>query len=143
MLINKILLDIRIRSFFMDGELICECLALFFKMSIVGWVSLTVSEGISKFTVLNSEPGLLDLSEISDDFAYPVRSLKGLNKYLGLKILAVYEYRIKNFNEGCVGVYLDFGDYGLSIIESDECLSVVEGMMQYPDGDVSLYKIEI
>ncbi|AIS15694.1 hypothetical protein JM49_29610 [Pseudomonas chlororaphis subsp. aurantiaca] len=143
MLINEILRDIRFRSFFMSGDLVCEFLVLFFKMSIAGWVSLTVSEGVSKFTVLNSEPGLLELSEISDDFAYPIRSLNGLDKYLGVEVLAVYEYRIKNVDEGCVGIYLDFGGYGLSIIESDECLSVVEGTMQYLNGEISLYKIEI
>ncbi|MGH8383675.1 hypothetical protein [Pseudomonas sp.] len=143
MLIKEILRDIRFRSFFMSGDLVCEFLVLFFKMSIAGWVSLTVSEGVSKFTVLNSEPGLLELSEISDDFAYPIRSLNGLDKFLGLEILAVYEYRIKNVDEGCVGVYLDFGGCGLSIIESDECLSVVEGAMQYLDGEISLYKIEV
>jgi len=143
MLSNEILRDIRFRSFFMNGDLVCEFLVLFFKMSIAGWVSLTVSEGVSKFTVLNSEPGLLELSDISDDFAYPIRALGGLDRFLGLEILSVYEYRIKDVGEGCVGVYLDFGGYGFSIIESDECLSVVEGMMQCLDEEISLYEIEI
>jgi len=143
MLINEVLRDIRFRSFFMSGDLVCEFLVLFFKMSITGWVSLTVSEGVSKFTVLNSEPGLLELSEISDDFAYPIRSLNGLDKFLGLEILAVYEYRIKNVDEGCVGIYLDFGGYGFSLIESRDCLSIVEGAMQYLDCEISLYKIEV
>ena len=143
MLINEVLCDIRFRSFFMSRDLVCEFLVLFFRMSITGWVSLTISEGVSKFTVLNSEPGLLELSEISDDFAYPIRSLNGLDNFLGLEILAVYEYRIKNVDEGCVGVYLDFGGYGLSVIESDECLSIVEGTMQYLDGEISPCKIEI
>ncbi|MDD0973152.1 hypothetical protein [Pseudomonas fontis] len=143
MLINEILRDIRFRSFFLSGDLVCEFLVLFFKMSIAGWVSLTVSEGVSKFTAINTEPGLLELSETSDNFAYPIRSLNSLDKFLGLEILAVYEYRIENIDEGCVGIYLDFGCCGLSVIESDECLSVVEGAMQYLDGGIYLYKIEI
>ena len=143
MLINEILREIRFRSFFMSGDLVCEFLVLFFRMSINGWVSLTVSEGVSKFTVLNSEPGLLESSGISDDFAYPIRSLNCLDKFLGLEILAVYEYRIKNVDEGCVGIYLDFGGCGLSLIETDECLSIVEGAMQYLGGEISLYKVEI
>ena len=142
MLVNEFLRDVRFRSFFMSGDLVCEFLVLFFRMSISGWVSLTVSEGVSRFTVLNSVPNLLELSEISDDFAYPIKSLNGIDKFLGLKILAVYEYRIKNVDEGCIGVYLDFGEDGLSVIESDECLSVVEGVMQL-DGETSLYKIEV
>ncbi|MBK5415322.1 hypothetical protein [Pseudomonas sp. TH31] len=143
MLSNDFLRDIRFRSFFMNGDLVCEFLVLFFRMSIAGWVSLTVSDGASRFTVLDSEPGLLKLSEISDDFAYPIKSLNGLDGFLGLEILAVYEYRVKSVDDGCVGVYLDFGGRGLSVIESDECLSVVEGMMEYLDGEISLYKIEV
>lgn len=143
MLSKEFLRDVRFRSFFMSGDLVCEFLVLFFRMSVAGWVSLTVSDGVSKFTILDSEPALLELSEISDDFAYPVKSLNGLDKFLGLEILAVYEYRIKNVEEGCVGVYLDFSGGGLSIIESDECLSVVEGMVQYLEGEISLYKIEV
>lgn len=143
MLSNEFLRDVRFRSFFMSGNLVCELLVLFFRMSISGWVSLTISEGISKFTVLDSEPDLLELSEINDEFAYPVKSLNYLDGFLGLEVLAVYEYRLKNVDEGCIGVYFDFGGSGLSIIESDECLSVREGLMQYLDGEIFLYKIEV
>ncbi|NWE29694.1 hypothetical protein [Pseudomonas gingeri] len=143
MLSKEILCDVRFRSFFMGGNLVCEFLVLFFRMSISGWVSLTVSEGASKFTALKSEPALLELSEISDDYAYPVKSLNILDKFLGLEILAVYEYRIKGVEEGCIGVYIDFGDCGISVIEFDECLSVVEGAVQYLEGEVCLFKVEV
>lgn len=143
MLINEVLQDIRFRSFFMDGEMVCECLALFFKVSTVGWVSLTVSEGTSKFEVSKFEPELIDLSKISDNFAYPISSLKGLDKYLGLKISAIYEYRIKNIKEGCIGVFIEFGDCGVSFIEVEGCLRILEGVMQYSNTDVFLHKIEV
>ncbi|APQ10306.1 hypothetical protein BJP27_01845 [Pseudomonas oryzihabitans] len=143
MLINESLCDIRFRSFFLSGNLVCEFLVLFLRMSASGWVSLTVGEGVSKFEVLNSEPSLLKLSEISDDFAYPIGSLRGLDRFLGLKVLAVYEYRIKDIEEGCIGIYLDFGDDGFSVIETDECLSVVEGWVQSLDSEVFLYKIDV
>ena len=39
----------------------------------------------------------------------------------------MYGYRIKNVDEGYVGIYLDFGGCGLSLIVSDQCLSIVEG----------------
>ncbi len=49
MLINEVLREVRFRSFFMSGNLVCEFLVLFFKLSNSGWVSLTVSEGVSRF----------------------------------------------------------------------------------------------
>ena len=44
-LINEVLHDVRVRSFFMVGDLFCEFL-IFFKLCDSGWVSLTVSEGV-------------------------------------------------------------------------------------------------
>lgn len=143
MLINELLRDVRFRSFFMSGDLVCEFLVLFFKMSISGWVSLTISEGVSRFAVLDSDPELLELSEINDEFAYPIKSLNGLDKFFGLKVKAVYEYRMNGVEEGCVGVYLDFGGCGISVTESDECMSVVDGKVQYSDDQITLCKIWI
>jgi hypothetical protein len=124
----------------MSGNLVCEFLVLFFKMSISGWVSLTVSEGISRFTKLRSEPDLLDLSKINDEFAYPIRSLSFPEKFLGLNISEIYEYRIDGIDEGCVGVYIDFGNSGFSVVESDECLSIVEGIVNFSEGKISLHR---
>lgn len=143
MLINEVLRDVRFRSFFMSGNLVCEFLVLYFKFSKSGWVSLTIGEGVSRFLKLNSEPELLELSEIDDEFAYPIKSLSGLDKYLGLKILSVYEYRISDVDEGCVGVYLNFGGCGLSVIESNECLSVVDDVVKFSDSKISLRKMRV
>lgn len=46
-------------------------------------------------------------------------------------------------DEGCVGVYFDFGECGLSVVEFDECLEVIEGVMQYSDGEVSLVRVDV
>ncbi len=143
MLINEVLHDVRFRSFFMTGNLVCKFLVLFFRFSNSGWVSLTISEGVSRFLKLDSEPELLELSEINDEFAYPIRSLSGLDKYLGLKILSVCEYRISDVDEGCVGVYLNFGSCGLSVIESNECLSVVDDMVEFYDSKISLLEMRV
>ncbi|WP_123598671.1 hypothetical protein [Pseudomonas frederiksbergensis] len=143
MLINEVLRDVRFRSFFISGNLVCECLVLFFKLSDSGWVSLTISEGVAGFLKLDSEPELQELSEINDDFAYPIKSLSGLDKYLGLKVLSVYEFRISDVDEGCVGVYLDFGGCGLSVIESNECLSVEDGVAQFYYGNISLAEVRV
>jgi len=142
-LINEVLHDVRFRSFFMTGNLVCEFLVLFFNVSNSGWVSLTISEGVSRFLKLDSDPELLELSEINDDFAYPIKSLSGLDKYLGLKILSVYEYRISDVEEGCIGVYLNFGSCGLSVIESGECLSVVDDMIRFSDSKILLLEVRV
>ena len=47
-LINEVLHDVRVRSFFMVGDLFCEFL-IFFKLCDSGWVSLTVSEECQSF----------------------------------------------------------------------------------------------
>lgn len=47
-LINEVLRDVRVRSFFMVGDLFCEFL-IFFKLCDSGWVSLTVSEECQSF----------------------------------------------------------------------------------------------
>lgn len=142
MLNGEFLLDFRSRSFFMGAELVCEFLVLFFKLSDSGWVSLTVGEGEAEFLVMNSEPLLVGRSEIEDDFAYPVQPLSGLSKYLGLKILSVFEYRVSGVDDDCVGVYLDFGDCGLSVVELGGCLLFEDGVFQFKnDTVVSLVKI--
>ncbi len=83
------------------------------------------------------------MSEINDEFAYPINSLSGLDKYLGLKVLSVYEYKISDIDEGCVGVYLDFGGCGLSVIETNECLTVTDDVVQFSDGKILLCKIKV
>jgi len=142
-LINEVLRDVRFRSFFMSGNLVCEILVLFFKLSKSGWVSLTISEGVSRFLKLDSDPELIELSEIDDEFAYPISSLSGLDKYLGLKILSVYEYKISDVDEGCVGVYFDFGGCGFSVIESSEGLTVTDDVVQFLDSKILLRKVRV
>lgn len=115
----------------------------FLNLSSSGWVSLTISEGASNFVPLNSVPELLGLPEISDDFACPIKTLSSLKNFLGLKVLTVYEYRLSGVDDGCVGVYLEFDGSGLSVLESDDCLSVVEGVVDYSNSCVSLCEISI
>lgn len=58
-LINEVLHDVRVRSFFMVGDLFCEFL-IFFKLCVSGWVSLTVSEGVSKFFKAGFRSGIAE-----------------------------------------------------------------------------------
>ncbi|WP_434649174.1 hypothetical protein [Pseudomonas sp. D1-2] len=96
---------------------------------------------MSKFTLLGTAPDLLDLSESGDDFAYPTGVLSDLDTYLGLEILAMYEYRINGLSEGCIGVYFDFGECGISVVERDGCMVVIEGVQWCSEDNVSLYKM--
>lgn len=141
MLVNEILHDARFRSFFMNGKLICKYLVLFLKTSTSGWISITISEGVSTFKELRSEPSLISLQEIDDDFSYPISPLKSLVDFFGMQISSIYEYRINGVDEGCIGVYFDFGSSSFSIIDADDCLMIKNGIQPFSDKEISLCKI--
>jgi len=92
---------------------------------------------------LKAEPELIELSEIIDDFAYSISSLKGLDKYSGLKFSPVCRYRIHNINEGCIDVFLEFDNCRPGSIEVEGCLMVVDDIVRYSHTNVLLHKIEI
>lgn len=142
MIIGERLCDFRFRSFFMSGSLVCKMLVLFFKFSRSGWISLDIGEGVLRILSVGSEPELLGLDEMSDDFAYPIQSSDELNRYLGQDLLAVYQYVISDVEDGCVGVYFDFGDCGFSVLESEDNLSIIDGVVRTSD-DVALSRLEI
>ena len=142
MIIGERLCDFRFRSFFMSGSLVCKMLVLFFKFSRSGWISLDIGEGVLRILSVGSEPELLGLDEMSDDFAYPIQSSDELNSYLGQDLLAVYQYVISDVEDGCVGVYFDFGDCGFSVLESEDNLSIIDGVVRTSD-DVALSRLEI
>ena len=73
MIIGEKICDFRFRSFFMSGSLVCRMLVLFFRFSRSGWVSLDIGEGVLRILSVGSEPELLGLDEVSDDFAYPIQ----------------------------------------------------------------------
>ncbi|MDU1575993.1 MAG: hypothetical protein E6868_22510 [Pantoea sp.] len=141
MLKNETFNNFRCRSFFIEKELICQILVLFFKTSSSGWMSLTIDEGVSKLSREPCEPSLLDIKKIDDEFAYPVQDVKDLTCYIGKKILNTYEYRINKIEEGCIGVYFDCGDCGFSVLEVDGCLSIIHGVSDDLQNDISLIKL--
>ncbi|HFH2864468.1 TPA: hypothetical protein ACGJQ6_005575, partial [Pseudomonas aeruginosa] len=142
MIIGEKIFEFRFRSFFMSGSLVCKMLVLFLRFSRSGWVSLDIGEGVLRILSFGSEPKLLGLDEISDDFAYPIQSSNELDRYFGKDLLAVYKYLISDVEDSCVGVYFDFGDCGFSVLESEDNLSIVDGVVRVSD-DVALSKLEI
>ncbi|MGG7672782.1 hypothetical protein [Pseudomonas sp. WC2] len=133
--------EFRARSFYVEGQKICEVVLLFFKLEKMGWISLSIGEGLAIFS-----HGLQDteyqLSEgVDEEFAYPVRVVGCLLKYVGKKISRIYEYRMEGVDEGCVGVYFDCERDGFSVLEDDGCLKFSDGICSLGD-DVSLVIID-
>lgn len=141
MLINERFNDFRFRSFFIEKEMICNYLVIFFQASSSGWISLTIDEGIAKFTKEFSEPNTLDLSEIFDDYAYPVQDATELSCYKGKKLINIYEHRIKGIEEGCIGIYFECEDCGFTVLESDGCLSITHGFYENFQEETHLVKL--
>ena len=143
MLINEYFKGFRFRSFFIENELVCRMLVLFFQVSSSGWVSLTIDEGILRLSVEDSEPMLLDIKDIDDEFAYPVETAVEFNNYLGKQITSIFEYRLEGIEEGCVGVYIECGIEGFSVIEKDSCLFLFDGIYQNFQGKTFLSRLNI
>jgi len=141
-IIGESICEFRFRSFFISGSLVCKMLVLFFRLSRSGWISLDIGEGVLRILPVDPEPGLLDLGDISDDFAYPTQRSDELDSYFGKDLLAVYKYVISGVEDGCIGVYFDFGECGFSVLESEDNLSIVDGAVKVSDG-VALSKLEI
>jgi len=142
MIIGEKICEFRFRSFFMSGSLVCKMLVLFFRFSRSGWISLDIGEGVLRILPVDPEPELLGLDDVSDDFAYPIQSSDDLDRYFGKDLLAVHKYVISDVEDGCIGVYFDFGGCGFSVLESEDNLSIVDGVVRVSD-DVALSKLEI
>ncbi len=95
-----------------------------------------------RFLPIDYEPELRGVDQIHEEISYPIQSSDELDGYLGKDLLAVYEYVISDIEEGCVGVYFDFGDSGFSILESDDNLSIIDGRVMVSD-DVVLSRLKI
>lgn len=142
MMIGERICEFRFRSFYMHGSLVCRMLVLFFRFSDSGWISLDIGDGVLRFLPIDYEPELLRVDQIRDEFSYPIQSSDELDGYLGKDLFAVYEYVISDIEDGCVGVYFDFGDGGFSIFESDDNLYIINGRVMVSD-DVALSRLKI
>lgn len=142
MIIGERICEFRFRSFFISGSLVCNMLVLFFRFSRSGWISLDIGEGVLRILPVDPEPELLGLDDVSDDFAYPIQSSDDLDRYFGKDLLAVHKYVISGVEDGCIGVYFDFGGCGFSVLESEDNLSIVDGVVRVSDG-VALSRLGI
>ena len=143
MLIGRFFRDFRFRSFFIEDELVCRVLVLFFRVSVSGWISLSIDEGVLKLTHENSEPMLLNVNDIDDEFAYPVQTATELDEYVGKKIINVYEYRVNGIEDGSVGAYFECENEGFSILEIDGCLFISDGKYEGVKEKLFLSRLEV
>ncbi|MGQ3902905.1 hypothetical protein [Mixta calida] len=142
MLVNECFKDFRLRSFFIEKKLVCRMLVLFFQTSVSGWLSLTIGEGVLKLSLESSEPELLDIDNINDDFAYPVQAAAELAHYVGKKITGIYEYKMEEIEDGSIGIYFECGNEGFSILENESCLFSVDGRYETKQRGLSLSRLD-
>lgn len=129
-IVGKTFCDFRKRSFYIDRQLMCSCLVLFFNLKGYGWVSLSIGEGATDWNQLKGEPEFLSLDKVKDEFAYPISGVEQLEKYRGEKVLAVAEYRLNESADFCIGVYFKCENNSFSIIEEDNCLCCIDGVAE-------------
>lgn len=65
-----------------------------------------------------------------------------MDRYFGKDLFVVYKYFFLDVEDGCVGVYFDFGDCGFSVLELEDNLFIIDGVVRVLD-DVVLFKLEI
>ncbi|MGG4610556.1 hypothetical protein [Providencia sp. Me31A] len=122
------LLNFRKRSFYIDQSLVSDNILVFFQLDDLRWFSLSISEGSFCIKEEQCELEYQSLSNIKDSFAYPIEDLPELDKFKQATLNEVYEYRLNNNLDFCVGMFfkLDKGDF--SIIDNEGSLSIVAGV---------------
>ncbi|WP_202368478.1 hypothetical protein [Pseudomonas sp. MWU318] len=134
--------EFRSRSFYLDGERVCDVLVFFFRLESCGWVSMSIGEGVAVFSTELPKSEFQLNGVVGGDVDYPVLNLDILDSYVGRKIMNIYEYRIKDVAEGCVGMYFDCGAGGFSVLECDGCLSFFNDVRDL-GVEVSLVKLSL
>ena len=84
----------------------CNILVLYVKIETEQWFKFTTSDGVNIVELLKEEPKILELSQIKDEFAYPVKSL--FENYYSERICAIKQYMPKNKTDELNGFYFEF-----------------------------------
>ncbi|MPT36090.1 MAG: hypothetical protein E2604_13630 [Flavobacterium sp.] len=135
-LIGKVILEIRVMSFFINRNLVCEIIVFYVKTSDLKWYKFTTSDGVNVVEFLPDEPQLTSLDSINDDFAYPIKSIQ--NNYINCQIFNIKEYMWQGKKDESNGFYFEFEDNkNFSLFEDDGCLIIIDGI--WFDENFSLY----
>lgn len=127
-MLNCKLLNFRKRSFYIDNLLISDNLVIFFQLIDSRWFSLSIGEGVLCIQEEVQVPEYLSLDNIDDSFAYPIEDLPALDKFKQSILNEVYEYRLKDNLDFCIGVFLKLDKGNFSVIDNDGNLSIIEGI---------------
>ncbi|OAT30094.1 hypothetical protein [Proteus myxofaciens] len=127
-MLNCKLLDFRKRSFYIDNLLISDNLVIFFQLIDSRWFSLSIGEGVLCIQEEVQVPEYLSLDNIDDSFAYPIEDLPELDKFKQSILNEVYEYRLKDNLDFCIGVFLKLDKGNFSVIDNNGNLSIITGI---------------
>ena len=126
-LIGQRINELRVMSFFINTELVCEIVALYVNIEDGTWYKITTSDGFNVIKKILDEPKIIKLSSIKNEFAYPVKRIDD-NIFFG-KIINLKEYLWKGKRDEGSGIYIEVeNSEGFSIIERDGCISIETGV---------------
>jgi len=136
-LIGQRIKELRTMSFFLNLKLMCNSVALYIKTGDDFWYGLTLFDGILNIVKEDDEPSISFLSDINDEFAYPIDVIHDYQFDGRISDIKRYLWQGDEFE--CFGVYIEFENgSGFNIIEDDNCLSIVTGILEI---DKSNYKL--
>jgi hypothetical protein len=110
----------------MDGLLVSEHLMLLFNIEDL-WYSVTIVDGVVKLKKEDAEPALTE--DFDGEFFYPIVNVEILKKYAGLKVSAVYVYKIAEIEHGILGLYVSYGSFGFSYYNVDDFSYLADGFV--------------
>jgi hypothetical protein len=124
-LVGKKIDELRYMSFYLKKQLVCKYLVLYIRVEDQSWYSITISDGFSIVQKLAESPKLVNLSEINDDFAYPIM-ISNEFKFFG-KLITIRENLWQGKEDECVSISLEFEKgMKIDITEIDDCLKIEE-----------------
>ncbi len=130
----------RSKSFYMDGVLVSEHLMLFFNTD-AQWYSVTITDGAVHIKREDVEPTIT--IDIDMQFSYPISDVSILKMYLGLNIESAYVYNISEIQDGIMGLYISYGDFGFSYYNIDDFSYIQNGLVDISPKKAALVEYEL
>ena len=126
-IIGRTIKEIRIRSFYLDLELVCEIISLFIRVDTEVWYKFSMCDGENFIEIFEEEPKEIMLNEIQDEFAYPIKTIS--SNYVDRKIIDIKEYIYKNLWDELNGFYIKLdNETGFSYFEENDCPMIFDGI---------------
>lgn len=126
-MIGRTIEEMRVMSFYIKPKLISDIIVLYIKVDTGEWFKFWTSDGQNSVELLNEAPVKVELEEIRDEFAYPVKTIQ--SNYFGREIMGIKQYSWNNQMDELNGFYVELRDgTGFSIFEEDDCLKVLDGI---------------